>query len=248
MPAHVPRRLTGVWHELAAPAQDPGTPFTPAMVDDLAEPARRWLTHTIEPGTLLAETATLTMRGEIKIGSWRPFSATQVLAPPHGFIWSARARVAGLPVIGFDRYSHGTGEMRWRLAGLVPVMSGTGPDITRSAAGRLAAEGTALLPTAFRRARWAADADPDVAIATWQIGEQTEQVRLHVGADGQLRRLTMQRWGTPDDQPPGRYPFVVKIDAEATYAGVTIPTRLRAGWGDAEFFRCFGMIMHAPAP
>jgi hypothetical protein len=54
------------------------------------------------------------MRGHIRLGGWRPFTAQQVLAPS-GFVWAATARVAGLPVTGFDRYSSGTGQMRWRL-------------------------------------------------------------------------------------------------------------------------------------
>jgi hypothetical protein len=247
MHPHVPRRLTGVWRELAAGADESPAAFTPAMIAELPEPARRWLTHAIEPGTPLAEAVTLTMEGEIKIGSWRRFTATQVLAPPRGFIWAARTRVAGLPVTGFDRYSDGAGEMRWRLAGLVPVQSGTGPDITRSAAGRLAAEGTVLLPTAFRHAAWAADPASDGAIATWRIGEHTEQVRLQLGGDGRLRRLTMQRWGAPDGQPAGRHLFAVDVEAEATFAGVTIPALLRAGWGDAEFFRAQITAAAAPA-
>jgi hypothetical protein len=38
--------------------------------------------------------------------------------------------------------------MRWRLLGLIPVITAAGPDVTRSARGRLAGE-IALLPTAF---------------------------------------------------------------------------------------------------
>jgi len=48
--------------------------------------------------------------------------------------------VFGLPVVGYDRLSSGTAQMRWRLLGLLPVMTAAGPDITRSAAGRLAGE------------------------------------------------------------------------------------------------------------
>jgi len=94
------------------------------------------------------------MTGEIRLGSWRRFSATQVLAPPTGFIWAANTRLFGLPVSGYDRYSSGTGQMRRRLLGVVPVMVAQGPDVTRSAAGRLAGEGV-LVPTTFRRASWA---------------------------------------------------------------------------------------------
>jgi hypothetical protein len=109
-----------------------------------SHPVRRW------------SSVQLTMRGHIRLGSsWRPFTAQQVLAPS-GFIWAATARVAGLPVTGFDRYSFGTGQMRWRLLGLVPVMTASGPDVTRSAAGRLAGEATCWLPTSFTAASWTA--------------------------------------------------------------------------------------------
>jgi hypothetical protein len=39
---------------------------------------------------------------------------------------------------GFDRYLDGTGEMRWHLLGAIPVVTTTGDDIDRAAAGRIA--------------------------------------------------------------------------------------------------------------
>ena len=136
-------RLAGAarrdWTDLGA-IPDFEMPFDPEMTGHLPEPARRWLNHAIRPGTPLSPAAFLRMHGRIRLGSWRAFRATQILRPPHGFIWAARARVAGLPVSGFDRYSGGDGQMRWRVLGSLPVMSASGPDITRSAAGRLASE------------------------------------------------------------------------------------------------------------
>ncbi len=99
------------------------------------------------------------------------------LAPPTGFVWAGTARMTGLPVTGFDRWTADSGEMRWRLMGPIPAASATGTDISRSATGPLAREGAAL-------------------------------------------------------------------QAERTFGGITIPTRLRAGWAwetdrqsDVEFFR-----------
>jgi hypothetical protein len=158
------------------------------MLTDLPEPARRWLTHAIAPGTPLWGSVVLTMRGEIRLGSWRPFTARQVLAPPRGFIWAATARFLGLPVTGFDRYSSGSGQMDWRLGGLVPVMTATGPDVTRSAAGRLAGE-TALAPTTFRAATWTPGADDDRTVVTWRIDDQEESAEFQVDADGRLVSL-----------------------------------------------------------
>ena len=212
------------------------------MVAGLPEPARRWLTHAIRPGTPLARSVQLQMHGHIRLGTWRPFTATQVLAPPEGFIWAATARVLGLPVTGYDRFSSSTGQMRWRLLGLVPVLTADGPDISASAAGRLASEGV-LIPTTFDAATWTTTG-PDQATATWRIGDHQEDVDLHVGEHGQLRSVLIQRWGTPNRCPYGRYPFGVTVEAENTFAGITIPSEFRAGWwwgtdrqDEGEFFR-----------
>jgi Family of unknown function (DUF6544) len=121
--------------------------FTEAELDGLPSPVRRYLRYAIAEGTRLASTARLLMRGHIKLGRWLPFQAQQLLDPHHGFYWGAR--VAGL-MSGFDCYAAGQGQMRWKLAGLLPVMVADGPDLSRSAAGRVAGEAmwvpTALLP------------------------------------------------------------------------------------------------------
>lgn len=211
------------------------------MLDELPEVARRLLGHALTPGVPLSPSAELTMRGQIRLGSWRRFTARQVLAPGEGFVWAATTSVAGLPVTGFDRYA-GEGEMRWRLLALVPVVRAHGPDITRSAAGRLACEGV-MCPTAFRRCRWQAAGD-DRVTATWDIDGREEVVELGVASDGRLREARMQRWGNPDGAPFGTYPFGVEVLEEATFGGIRLPARIRAGWwfgtdreAEGEFFR-----------
>jgi hypothetical protein len=244
MPA-VPRAARTVRRDWALLAGDsePPEPFDAAMIADLPEAARRWLTHAIANGTPLWASVILTMRGEIRLGAWRPFTATQVLAPPRGFIWAATARFLGLPVTGFDRYSSGSGQMNWRLGGLVPVMTATGTEVTRSAAGRLAGE-MALAPTTFRGATWTTGSDDDHTVAAWRIDDHEERAEFSVGADGRLFGVAMQRWGNPVGAPFGRYPFGVDFEAEETFAGVTIGSQLRAGWwwgterqAEGEFFR-----------
>ncbi len=230
------------WERLTSSTSAPGT-FDLSMAAELPEPARRWLTHAIAPGTPLWGSVVLTMHGEIRLGSWRPFTAHQVLSPPRGFIWAATTRLFGLPVSGFDRYSAGSGQMNWRLGGMIPVMTATGSDVTRSAAGRLAGE-MALLPTAFHAATWAPGSDDDRTVVTWRIDAQEESGEFHVGDHGQLLGVVMQRWGNPNGAPFGRYPFGVAIEAEKTFSGVTIGSVLRAGWwwgtdrqAEGEFFR-----------
>lgn len=162
---------------------------------------------------------------------------------PHGYIWAATARVAGLPVSGFDRLSSGTAQMNWRLLRTIPVITAAGPDITRSAYGRLAAE-MALIPTAFQYARWTQGEHPGTATATWQFGPDTETTMLRADDDGRLVAIVVNRWGNPGGASFGRCPFGVSVQEESQFCGVTIPSRFRAGWwwgterqDDGEFFR-----------
>ena len=62
--------------------------------------------------------------------------------------------------------------------------------------------------------------------------------------DGRLLEVTVNRWGNPVGEPYGRYPFGMTIEAEAAFAGLTLPVAFRAGrrWGTdrqewGEFFR-----------
>jgi Family of unknown function (DUF6544) len=217
--------------------------FDPAMTTGFPEPARRWLCHAIAPGTPLWGSVELTMHGRIKLGRWRPFTARQVLSPPGGYTWAATARLAGLPVTGYDRLSSGAGEMRWRLLRLFPVLTAAGPDITRSARGRMAGE-IALIPTAFGTAAWTRSEHADTAVATWQFGDGTESAELLVARSGRLAEIRVNRWGNPGGAPFGRYPFGVRVEDEARFGGITIPSVFRAGWWwgterqhEGEFFR-----------
>jgi len=236
------RRVRDAWHRLAAgPA--PTEVFTLELVAHLPEPARRWLTHAIPVGTPLSGSVQLSMRGEIRLGVWRRFSARQIIAPGLGYIWAATAWVAGLPVRGFDRFSGGSGEMRWRMLGLIPVVTAVGADVARSAAGRLASE-IVLAPTGFGTAVWAAGRSADHVIGTWQIDGDEESVELHIGPHGEVQSALLSRWGNPDGEPFGRYPFGCTVHTEQQFAGLTLPATLTAGWwwgtarqSEGEFFR-----------
>lgn len=238
------RSVAAEWGRLAAPKAAEANGFDPASVSALPEPARRWLIHSLAPGTPLRHAVELTGHGRIRLGAWRRYDARQILSE-HGFIWGATARVAGAPVLGFDRYSCGTGEMRWRLLGLLPVMTGTGPDVTRSAAGRFAAERVSLLPTAFGTVRWTPSADADTVRGTVLVAGRAESVELTIDAARSLRRVLIERWGNPDGAGYRLCPFGVAVDREEHFQGVTLMSSFRAGWwlgtareDEGEFFRC----------
>jgi hypothetical protein len=231
------RALSGQWESLRG---TPGTAvFSPEMVADLPEPARRYLVRAIAPGTPLATAVELEMRGQLLLepgGDPLDMIAHQILAPPDGFIWRADARRGLLRIIGFDRYVGGEGEMRWRAYGLVPVLRETGDDVTRSAAGRLAMEAV-LMPAALvpgRGARWE-PVDDHTARFHITIGNETMVTALTVDADGRPLRASAMRWRGDLPGGAGYARFDVEMDGELTTGGYTIPRRVQAGWAlDAD--------------
>jgi hypothetical protein len=103
--------VIGTWVQLAHRQLDPAR-FDPAVTARLPEPARRWLTHAIAPGTPLARAVVLEMEGHIRIGRWMPFRALHLHAPPDDYVWVARAALGPLRISGFDRYAANAGQMR----------------------------------------------------------------------------------------------------------------------------------------
>jgi hypothetical protein len=55
-------------------------------------------------------------------------------------IWRATVGRNMSTIRRFDRFVDGEGAMRWKLVGLFPVMTASGPDVSRSAAGRVKSE------------------------------------------------------------------------------------------------------------
>jgi hypothetical protein len=202
--------------------------FGEEELEGLEEPVRRLFRAAIAPGTPLAASARLAMRGRIKLRSWTAFRATEVIAPHAGFVWRASAG----PIRGYDRYVHGEGEMRWKLLGLLPVMRATGPDIGRSAAGRLAGE-AAWLPTSLLPrfgVRWSALGERRLA-ASFPL--DAHELELHVLLDEQARieACWLGRWGDPDRTGThALHPFGMEATAHRTFSGLTIPSAGRAGW------------------
>lgn len=210
--------------------------------EDLPPAAARWLARAVRPGAEGVRHAELAMHGEILAGRWRPFRARQVLEPGRAFTWSATAGRGPLAIRGSDRYADGAGAMRWRVLG-VPVVRADGPDVSRSAAGRLAGETVLCPPFALgEEVRWSAGIDDGHAVLTVGIGPWRHDVIVAVDPDGGLRAVDMVRWGDPDGTGFGPHGFHVAFAGAVSAMGVTIPGEMRAGWRDEdgavrEFFR-----------
>lgn len=234
--------LDELWADVPAPRQV----FDPAAIGALPEPAQRYLRHAIAPGTPLASAVRLTMHGEIKLGDrWQAFEAEQVIRWDRGLIWKAKVDLGLLSIRGSDRFIDGRGAMAWKLLGIIPVMRADGPDISRSAAARLEAE-SMWLPSILLGdgITWTAEdaTHPHVRVAV--TGDEGE-LSLTIDEHGRLRETAMQRWGNPEGGDFHAEPFGAIVEAESTFAGYTIPSRLRVGWhfgterfaSEGEFWR-----------
>lgn len=228
------RTLTPLWQELAEPRA--AGLFTPGLVDGLPAPARRFLLRAIAPGTLLVHAARLSMHGELRLkpgAEALPMRAEQVLAPPRGLIWKAHVGRGALQFRGYDRAAHGAAEMRWWLHGLVPLVRAQGPDVVRSAAGRLAGEAV-LVPAALLPGpgvTWR-EGDADSAVYVMEVFGERVETTVRVDAQGRLTHVRIRRWrGAEGERPAGYADFDVDAwGAERQFGGYTVQTHFRAGW------------------
>jgi hypothetical protein len=233
------------WARLAA--LQPLTPpvFSPDMVADLPEPARRYFSYTIQPGALLYPVAEIDMGGRFGLGTkaepgYLPMRALQILAAPEGFVWSMRSE-GGMPVSGSDS----GGWTRFRLFGLVPVArAGGDADHARSAFGRYVAEAVFWTPAALlpdRGATWQA-VDADTARVTVQQGELEQSVDVRVAPDGQPTAVFFQRWTNANPDKVYRLqPFGGYLSDFREVGGFRLPFRVEAGnmFGTDDYFPFF---------
>jgi hypothetical protein len=224
-------------------AAEPSGRFDHQEVGDLPAPVQQYFQAAVSQGSLLIRTARITMTGHIKIGRWIPFRAEETLTPHRGFVWAARA---GGIITGSDRYVDGEGAMDWKLLGLLPVMRATGPDVSRSAAERAAAEAIWVPTSLFPRfgASWSAAGPTNISV-TFGIDDHLVKLGISLNPEGHPQSVHFERWGDPDRNGSfGLHPFGGEFTSHATFGGLTIPTEGRLGWhhgtdrwDQGEFFR-----------
>jgi hypothetical protein len=235
----------GEWTRLAAlQPMAPGR-FSHEMIADLPEPARRYFTFTILPGTLLFPVAEIDMDGQFSLGTrespnYQPMEARQILALPQGFVWMMRTR-AGLPVCGSDS-GHWT---RFRIFGLIPVARlGNNPDHARSAFGRYAAEAVFWTPAALLPCAnvWWEAVDRNTARVTISHGSFLQAVDVTVDAQGCPTQVCFQRWSDANAEKTYRLqPFGGYLSDFREIEGFRLPYHVEAGnlFGTTEYFPFF---------
>ena len=219
--------------------------FQPEQTLNLPAGARKYLEHAITPGTRLASAVRLRMHGEIKLKKWMPFTAEQVIRWDRGLIWNATVMSSFVPIIGSDRIVDGEGCMQWKLFGLFPVMTASGPDIAKSCMGRMQIE-SVWLPSALclPGVTWK-ESDPTHLQAHFSTLGESTKLNLDIGETGQLKSASLDRWGNPDGAKFQYSSFGCIVEEERSFEGRVIPSRLRAGWkfgsdkfeSEGEFFR-----------
>jgi hypothetical protein len=249
--------LDATLHELEAWLAHPPVAgsFDEGELQGLPDPVRRYLRTSIAAGTPLARSARVRMRGSVKLGRWWiPYCARQVSAPHHGLVWTARA---GGVIEGFDRYADGRGAMQWKLLDLIRLIHAEGPDVSRSSAGRAAAEAvwvpTALLPRFG--VTWEA-ADSHHLTASYRLDDVDLELYYTLDDDARVRSVALDRWGDPESTGTfGLHRFGHEMTRYSTFDGVMIPSAGRAGWfygtdrwSEGEFFRYQVTDFHLVTP
>lgn len=221
--------------------------FTPEMVSALPPPARRYFLHAIEPGTPLASSVHLKMRGTFRLkkdAAWMQMQAEEIIAVLKGFVWKATIQQGFFKLVGADSYANQSVHMRFSLWGIIPLVNAKSPDIAKSAIARLALESiwlpSALLPQ--QGVNWEMVDDRTVK-ASLEIDGEPITLTLVVDTEGRLLEVSMLRWSDQAERGVFRYiPCGGTVQAEQTFGGFTIPSQMSAGyWFGTErywdFFR-----------
>lgn len=243
----IPDFAVATWRSLEDGHKAEEPRFDAVTLRSLPPPAQRLLAAAVPDGSPLHSTVSLEMVGDIKLGgSWLPFTAVQILRASAGFVWAPVVGGRFLRFSGADLLGPDGARIEFRFHGHIPIVRGSGPDIERSAAGRLAAETVAWLPQALTPqagAGWEAIDDTRAAVHLPAAGDEV-RVEVAVDDEGHIHSLGLQRW-KDSAKPPIYAPFGGSVDSSfATPAGVRIAGSGTVGWDwqtpqqpAGEFFR-----------
>jgi hypothetical protein len=209
--------------------------FDPASLSGLEEPVGRYLKHALSPGTPLERGMHLDIRGHVKVGAWLSFQSVWD-GDGRSISWRARAGLGPLRLLRVhDQFANRRGFMDIRVGAptshlpALKLLHAENEDASRSGAGRAALEALwvpmALLPD--RDVRWRAESD-ELIVASFEIPPERPQLRIQIGPDGGVHSYSALRWRSSQE---GYLPFGADVHAETRFGGVTIPSRLTAGWG-----------------
>jgi hypothetical protein len=122
--------------------------------------------------------------------------------------------------------------MRVSLFGWVPIVNATGPDLSKSALGRLMAE-SVLVPSSLlsrQGVTWEAE-DSNHIKATLTVEGKAATLNLTIDDEGRLQQVAVKRYGDPTGTGEWAYtPFGMEVEGERAFNAYTIPSGFRGGW------------------
>jgi hypothetical protein len=223
-----------VWNELVRRDGSAGPAFDPSVIEALPEPAQRYFRYAIAPGTARVSVVEIEMEGLLGLGTkekpnYRPMTAQQVLAPPHGLVWQVRVgAISGSDVATPDR-----SWTRFWLHHLVPIIRvSRNPDHHRSAFGRVVSEGAFWVPASLlpgKNVSWS-HVSENVARATVKYRSYSQSIDLTLEPDGQPSRVVVQRWSNENtDRVFREQPFGGYLSEFREIGGYRLPMRVEGG-------------------
>jgi Family of unknown function (DUF6544) len=193
---------------------------TEADLAGLPAPVARLMRHAGAVDRPAAMGFRATIHGRIRGGPtkpWMPFTGEQVnvYGPEPCRLFFMDARMSGLPVDVLHVFDRQGATMRVRLLSLLPIVSGSGPEMDRAETVTVLNDLCLLAPAALVGAPivWRSTDDERATVtAELTLGGQTVSADLSIDPDGRLtdfvsddrlraapdgRSFTRQRWSTP---------------------------------------------------
>jgi hypothetical protein len=218
--------------------------ITTEILQNLPEPVQRYMAFSGVLGKPWIDTVGLTQTGRFRQSAdqpWMPVTALQTFTTnPPGFVWKARFKLAGLPLMSArDAYHDGHGRMYGKMAGLFTLFNALGPEIDQGTLLRYLGE-MVWFPTAFlgENITWQ-EVDDQTAQVTLRDGSQTVSARISFDAEGRPKNLTAQRYREQDGSY-ALHSWSVPMTAWEARAGLNIPVRGMVTWnlpdGDLPYY------------
>jgi hypothetical protein len=205
--------------------------------------------HAIQNQTVIAHKARIRMHGEFFFNDWYPFTAEEVLTADGQMVWSATFFMAGVPVVGGERFVAGQGGSAWKLLQWLPLHQLTDSNASRSIANRMHADLAAWLPTALLQTKMA-DFSPSFErkqpVAITSGNNQATYLTVTTRQNQTVKSITFPRWGNPDQTLWREVDFGIMVEEEKLFQGHRVPARIRAGWfWDTKQYEESGEILRA---
>lgn len=207
---------------------------TEDMLADLPAPVQRYLNHTGVVGKPWVNSVHLKQSGRFRQGlerPWMPMTAVQSYTTyPPAFIWNARFKVAGLPLLrARDKYASGHGHMFGKLLGLFTVFDMRGEQLDQGAMLRYLGE-MVWFPSAFlgENITWVAVDDYTAQVTLTDHGKSVSAF-MYFDETGKVTNFTADRHREVD----GEFsldPWSTPVTKYGMMAGLYLPVCGQAVW------------------